>query len=252
MKIQSSKTSSSARVAAIVSLVCLVGLVLGPGLAHYGLLPPLAGFGLFALGLVGGALIAFPLALFAVWRTRKSTGLEGSGRARLALVFGAAVFALLVALAGQGGGVPPIHDVTTDPGDPPELRIAASKPGNAGRDLTYPHGGEEVPSLQLEEYPDLAPLQLDVPPAEALAKSREAAESLGWEEIEVDESAGTLEAVETSRLFRFVDDVVVRVRSTESGSVVDVRSTSRVGESDLGANAARIRAFLAELQRLAG
>jgi uncharacterized protein (DUF1499 family) len=97
--------------------------------------------------------------------------------------------------------------------------------------------------MQREAYPDLQTIGLDLPPAEALARSRQVAEELGWEVVEVDEAEGRLEATFTSRLFRFVDDIVVRIRPSPGGSMVDLRSTSRVGESDLGANAARIRTF---------
>ena len=121
-----------------------------------------------------------------------------------------------------------------------------------GRDLTYPDGGEQVPELQRQAYAELAPLRLATPPQRSLELARQAAEQLGWGDVIVDNDALTLEATETTRLFRFVDDVVVRIRPTETGSLVDLRSTSRVGQSDLGANAARIQAFQSRLRELAG
>jgi uncharacterized protein (DUF1499 family) len=99
-------------------------------------------------------------------------------------------------------------------------------------------------------YPDLAPIRVSSDPARALSLAEEAARKLGWEVVTVDAAAGTLLARDTSKIFRFVDDVVVRVRPGEGGgAVVDVRSKSRVGQGDIGANAARIRRFAGELPR---
>ena len=96
---------------------------------------------------------------------------------------------------------------------------------------------------QRDGFPDLGSLQLSESPADVLERCREAAESLGWTITLVDAEALRLEAYDTTSVFRFVDDVVVRVRPSSTGSVVDLRSNSRVGGGDLGANAARIIAF---------
>ena len=123
---------------------------------------------------------------------------------------------------------------------------AAELPGNRGRDLAYP--GAEFAQAQRGAYPDLAPIDVDATVIATFTRSREAAEKLGWVLIREDATGGTLEATDTSRLFRFVDDVVVRIRPRGlGGSLVDVRSKSRDGRGDIGANAARIRAFRAEL-----
>ena len=152
-------------------------------------------------------------------------------------------------LTSRSGGVPPIHDITTDPGDPPRFGPSEGIAGRQGRDLDYPQGRPDSIALQKEAYPDLGPIRLDVPPNEAIDRAAKAAEALGWQIVGVDQADGRLEATDTSRLFRFVDDIVVRIRPAPGGSIVDVRSTSRVGESDLGANAARIRAFREQLSR---
>jgi uncharacterized protein (DUF1499 family) len=67
-----------------------------------------------------------------------------------------------------------------------------------------------------------------------------------------DPAAGRIEANETTRWFRFTDDVVIRVAPDGAGSRVDVRSVSRVGRSDFGVNAGRIRAYTAALKARAG
>ena len=111
--------------------------------------------------------------------------------------------------------------------------------------MTYPHGDPETPSKQRESYGDLAPIVLPLLPGEALVKARDTAEELGWEILATDSADGRIEATETSTLFRFVDDIAIRIRANPEGggSTVDLRSTSRDGVSDLGANAERIRAF---------
>ena len=73
-----------------------------------------------------------------------------------------------------------------------------------------------------------------------------AAEALGWEIIAQDEQAGTLEAVDTTTIMGFKDDIVIRISREGDSSIIDLRSVSRVGVSDLGANAKRIRAFKAQ------
>jgi len=118
--------------------------------------------------------------------------------------------------------------------------------GHEGEDLSHP--GEEFAAKQRDAYPDLEPIRLDAPPREAFARAVGAAGALGWKIVHRDAEAGRLEAVDVTRIFRFRDDVVVRVRPADGGSVVDLRSRSRVGRGDLGANAARIRAFRDRLE----
>jgi uncharacterized protein (DUF1499 family) len=113
--------------------------------------------------------------------------------------------------------------------------------------MNYP--ADFVPQVKAA-YPDLAPIRVSSDPASALSRAQDTALGLGWEVVAVDQGAGTLLARETTRIFRFVDDVVVRVRPAEGGgAIVDVRSKSRDGRGDLGANAARIRAFAEKLPR---
>ncbi len=96
-------------------------------------------------------------------------------------------------------------------------------------------------------FPDLAPIEVALPPQAVLERSRQIAEALGWKVTATDPAKLTVEAHDITSVFRFVDDVVIRVRPSGSGSIVDLRSNSRVGGGDLGANAARIRAFRDQL-----
>ena len=234
----------SSLLAVLASFVAGAAAVLaagGPLAANLGLARPLAGFGMFALGGLLG-LLGLLLGALALRTTRG--GRPGRSRAWFAVAVGGVVVALLVLGALGGRDAPRINDLTTNPDDPPVFEAAAREDANLGRDLSYP------PAFAAEQragYPDLAPIRLAAPPAEAFERVREAADAQGWEIVLVDPERGVLEGQSISRTFRFVDDVVVRVRPADGGSVVDVRSKSRDGRGDMGANAARIRAFAAAL-----
>lgn len=217
--------------------------LLGPALIHLGALSPIGGFMAFGLGLVA-ALLAVLLAPFALYVTRASGGRAGRGLAWLGLACGVLLLGGVVGTRLPGSDLPRINDITTDLADPPAF---ASDPAGMERDMGYPAGfAAEVK----RGYPDLAPIRVSSDPARALALAEETARKLGWEVVTVDAAGGTLLARETTKIFRFVDDVVVRVRPADGGgSVVDLRSKSRVGQGDIGANAARIRRFAAELPR---
>jgi uncharacterized protein (DUF1499 family) len=234
------------RVATLASHLGVAGvlaLVLGPLAIQLGILGPFVGFRLFLLGGLCG-LLALVLGMIGLWRTRATTGREGRGRALRGALLGAAILALIAGAAGSGRSVPAINDITTDPDDPPVFTHAGQIPDNAGRDLSYP---PDFAARQRAGYPQLGPIKLAAPPSDAFQQSLRAAEALGWQVTASDPESGTLEATQTSRIFRFVDDISVRVRPDGTGSVIDVRSKSRVGRGDMGANAKRIQAFREKL-----
>jgi uncharacterized protein (DUF1499 family) len=219
-----------------LGLLAAVVMLAGPGMAWGRLVPAMVGFGLFVLG----GLTALVVVVLGVVRTVRGRGL-GSGV--VVAMVAAGVFMLI---AARGGGVPAINDFTTDLADPPAFRHARTLRVNAGRDLDYPTAFADLQRLCC---PDLLPVRLLVPPTDALARAREVAERMpSWTVTHADPDGGTIEAVATTRVFGFEDDVVIRVRSQPDGSTrVDMRSKSRDGRGDIGANAARIRAFMAAL-----
>jgi uncharacterized protein (DUF1499 family) len=226
------------------------------GLAGAGVL--LAGpgyrFGWWGLGMAfsvlrGSAYLGLVAAIVAV-----AAALLGAAQRRprrlllavLALVVALVTFGVPWSMQRQARGLPPIHDVTTDPDDPPEfVAVAARRPG-ARNPVEY--GGPAVAAQQRRAFPDLVPLDLAVPPERAWAAVEAAARALGWEIVAAMPAEGRLEATATTPWFGFKDDVVVRVRARDGGSRIDVRSLSRIGVGDLGVNAARIRAFRERLQ----
>ncbi len=189
----------------------------------------------------------------------------GLAIAALALVFlliprfragGIAVLAAAIAIGAGVAFVPShwlqtaraaaaINDVTTDTEHPPAF--VAILPLRATAPVPAIHPGGETAKAQRRAYPDIVPLVLPVPPAAAFARALDTAKAMGWEVATADAVAGRIEATATTPWFGFRDDVVVRVAPVPTGSRIDVRSVSRVGKSDLGANAKRIRAYLAQL-----
>ena len=158
----------------------------------------------------------------------------------------AAVAVVPVGYLRNAGRVPPIHDITTDLDDPP--RFVAVLPRRQGAPNPAEHGGAALAAQQRVGYPDLGPARFTAPPDRVFARAVDIARDLGWEIVATAPAEGRLEATDRTRWFGFRDDVVVRVRPDGAGSRVDVRSVSRVGRSDLGTNARRIRGFMAALR----
>lgn len=165
----------------------------------------------------------------------------------LALAVGLGVAFVPWAAMRQAKGVPPIHDISTDTRRPPQFVAILPLRADAPNPAVY--GGTQVARAQHAAYPDVRTLQLPVAPAEAFDRALASARSMGWKIVAADPAKGRIEATDTTFWFGFKDDVVVRIEAAGGGSQVDVRSVSRVGKSDVGKNAQRIRAYLAQLQR---
>ncbi len=152
--------------------------------------------------------------------------------------------------------LPAIHDITTDLADPPQftaLRLREDNwdniPGADDDEMRGMNPRQRWAVLHQDAYPDVRSVRIDQPVADVIEKAKRLTKDRGWKIVSVDPAAGHLEATATISLFRFKDDVVIRARAAENGaaSIIDMRSVSRVGRSDLGANAERIRQFLSDL-----
>ena len=179
------------------------------------------------------------------------------GSSRRGIVWAAAglLIALIVVFVPWSAGqrarqVPAIHDITTDPENPPRFAALLAVRNASANKAEY--GGAEVAAKQRAAYPDIVPLELAVPPGRAFALAADAARSLGWQLADADEKEGRIEATDTTFWFGFKDDIVIRITPTARGSRVDVRSVSRVGRSDLGTNAKRVRGYLKKILELRG
>ena len=193
-----------------------------------------------AYGGIGGALAS--LAGLAVVRPRGGPLLV---LGLLAVAIGALAAYVPWRWREQARRVPPIHDITTDVEHPPAFDAILPHRADAPNPAEY--GGPDIAAQQREAYPDVRPLEVAAPPGMVFRRALAVARDMGWEIVAADSATGRIEATATTRWFGFKDDVVVRVTATAGGSRVDVRSVSRVGRSDVGANAARIREYLARL-----
>jgi len=156
-------------------------------------------------------------------------------------------------LPGAGADIPPIHDISTDLVNPPQfvdvlnLRGPGTNPtvyGTGNRNMTP----QEHAERQLAAYPDVITQRFSEPAAEVYSRALAAVNSLGWELVADAPEEGRIEATDTTFWFRFKDDVVIRITESDNGeTLLDARSTSRVGLSDVGKNAQRLRAFFAAL-----
>lgn len=204
--------SRAALTLGILGVVLL--LVSGPGV-RLGLWPWQTGFLLLRAAVFAGAgAAALSLIALLIPRARSMMLLA-------ALALGVAAAAVPLEFQRRARAVPPINDIST--------------------------AGDTAPAMaeqQRRAYPDVGPLIVAVPPEEAFTKARSAALDMGWEIVSADPAAGRIEAVATTRWFGFKDDVTVRVSREGAASRIDVRSRSRVGRGDAGANADRIRRYL--------
>lgn len=244
------RVSASATLGGALGTAAAGFVVLGVGCAALQILPAFGGFLVMVLGL-GLALVAAGTSIVGLVATAPSKNRAGRSAAVRGLLLALATIVALAIPASKGSGLPRINDITTNTDDPPVFVSAAAVPANQGRDLAYP--GESFAMQQMEAYPDLATLVLEDDPDAAYDRLRNAL--AGMDRLEItgeDRAAGRLEATQTSALFHFADDIVVRIRPFEDGGCrIDVRSKSRDGKGDLGVNAARIREIL-ERVRAAG
>ena len=159
-----------------------------------------------------------------------------------------ALFCVLAPLYGlmQGQGAPPIHDISTDLKNPPIFRAAPM-----GRpDFANPLSREtpDLAQIQARAYPDIKTLRFSEKPAPIFAALKSLLQQEGVSLTDMHESDGHLEGVATTFIMGFKDDIVFRLRPSRGGTALDMRSVSRIGVSDLGANASRIRKIREALQ----
>ncbi|RUO35772.1 DUF1499 domain-containing protein [Aliidiomarina sanyensis] len=143
--------------------------------------------------------------------------------------------------------VPRIHDITTDTVNPPAFIAIAPLRADAPNPVEYP--GEETAQLQQAAYPDIQTMRFTIPAPDVYAAALRVVERAGWELVEANANEGRIEATASTRWFGFKDDVVIRIVADGGDTLLDMRSKSRIGLSDVGANANRIRAFRDRLER---
>lgn len=252
--------------ASLAILAALVGAVMiglsGP-LFRLGVIELSVAFWILILYGVAAALAGVVLGVvtFVLAAIRRSG--PGLRRAGVAVLVGLAAAFVPVTGAMKGRSVPMIHDISTDTANAPAFIALADARKASPNGLDYPGAlklsgqkawrGEckepcpTVAEAQAGAYADIVTFKSALPAAELFAKAQAVVAAKGWQIAANDAGALRLEATATSFFFGFKDDVVIRVAADGAGSKLDMRSASRLGLSDLGANAERIRAFLAAL-----
>lgn len=173
---------------------------------------------------------------------------SGTRLAILGLVLGLAVAAPLGQSIVVGAKLPRIHDITTDLANPPQFNAIVAARGESANSLDRSTPAD-LAALQTAAYHDILPLTLAVHPGKVFEAAEALAKKNGWDIVAASPETGTIEATATTRLLNFKDDVVIVISEQDGGSLVNMRSVSRVGESDLGANANRIRTFFYDLKK---
>jgi len=236
----------SRRLAGFALAVVLAGIAL----TRWMVFPQDKGLIATASGVVLAA-IALALALAAyveIWRS----GAIGLVRANIGALLALAILAVPLWQVVRAFRLPPINDISTDLAEVPAFsRSRAALTARGGHVPDLP--GDGVRAAQQKGYADLEPVILDMAPDEAFDLALEVAGDLKWQVIEKVPPAGRsgtgrIEATSRTLLMRFVDDITIRIRPHANGTRIDIRSASRIGRHDLGANAARIRAFAEALQ----
>ena len=230
----------------MISLIAFLLVALPAPLYRFGVVELGTAFAGFKFGLVVGIAALVLLAIQVLFK-RKTVSLAS---AAIAVIFSAIAIALPLGMMTTAKNVPPIHDISTDVVNPPEFAAIAPLRADAPNPVEY--AGAEAAEQQRTAYPDLQTLTYSQSKPELVEASKKAVENLGWELVNTDADKGIVEATETTAWFGFKDDVIIRVTDNDSERLVDIRSKSRIGKSDLGKNAARIHALIEELDDVLG
>ncbi|MBV2361453.1 DUF1499 domain-containing protein [Thalassococcus sp. CAU 1522] len=232
-----------------VGTIVLIAAVIGGAAAalmlfgaRLGLWEPITGFGLYrsyfnplAAVIAGAGLLALVVHLV---RREKAQALLGGVAAFIGI---ALLIPMIASTLNPAPRAAPIHDISTDTVNPPLFEVLDDTRAGASNTLDY--GGPELAEAQAAAYPDIASLETDLSADEAFQRALTVAQDMGWEIVAADADRLRFEATARTSVFYFADDVVVVVTPLEDGSRIDMRGVSRVGRSDQGVNAARIRDF---------
>ena len=240
----------SRRVATFALAVAAIAILI----ARLGAADPANAIVVFGAALVLACLAALlsGAAAVVIWRT----GRRGAGAAGVGLALALALLAWPARLAVEAVALPPLSDISTDLDNPPAyLRSARALEARAGR--TPPDTTPDARQQQRLAYPRVQPVLLDMEPAQAYQLALRLAKGRGWRIVDaappsVRDGVGHIDATDRSLFFGFVDDIAIRITPLVNQTRVDVRSASRVGRHDFGANARAIEGFAAEALAVAG
>jgi hypothetical protein len=250
---QSEPVSGLATWSRNLALFSIIAVVVSILIVRFGFLemkPALATF-FGALALAGLSILVGLAAFAAIWQN----GSRGMSRILLALLIDAVILAYPAYLGLQYRKLPPIHDITTDPIDPPRFEaLARLRSGEGANSAVY--AGLYSAEQQRLAYPDIDTVELEVPPQRAYDVTLALVNKRKW--LIIDERPpqpprriGRIEAVARTPIMGFREDVSIRVTPDGEDSRVDIRSSSRYFESDLGSNAARVSKLIDDINTAA-
>ena len=138
----------------------------------------------------------------------------------------------------------PINDVSTDTQNPPVFAAVIPLRDDSSNEIEY--AGKSAADAQTAQYPDIKPIDSSLGKSAAFNRALEVANDMGFEIVSQDSETGIIEAIASTRFFKFKDDVIIRVSENDAKSIVDIRSHSRRGRGDRGKNAERVRSFISQ------
>lgn len=247
---KSGRSAKWARAVAMLALVlgvlALLGMLSAGPLYCFGLIGLRPAFSWMGLGAQAGV-VAIVIGLIGLVLALLLRRRRPAAHALLGIVLGLLAFVPPWMFRQNASQVPPIHDISTDTIDPPKFETLLPLRADAPNSPDY--AGATIAAQQQQAYPDIQTLRFDVAPAAVFEAALKTAMAMGWA-IEAQAPAqGRIEATATTFWFGFKDDVVIRIQAGAQGTRLDIRSVSRVGKSDVGKNAARIRDFRTRLEQ---
>ena len=198
-------------------------------------------YGLRGAVILGG--IALVLALIQVIFMRKTISWPITG---IAVICAAVAVIMPVSQMMKAKSVPPIHDITTDLVNPPKFVAILALRADAPNPAEYQ--GEEIAKQQRQAYPEIKTQGYKQTTEQVFDAALAALKDMGLEVVNSDKTLGLIEAYDTTTWFGFVDDVVIRIQSADQITLMDARSKSRLGRSDVGKNAERLNDLIARVK----
>ncbi|PWQ93959.1 DUF1499 domain-containing protein [Leucothrix arctica] len=224
---------------AVVALLAIAVMMCG---ARFGLWEPVVGFGMVRtyMNPIGYAVTGLSILGFIYLVV---CGKEGVLKAIIASFIGLGLLTpMILSFVNPPVHAPAIHDITTNTTNPPLFLVLDETRPGARNTLEY--GGPDIAAQQKKTYPDVAPIQSKLAASDAFTEALRVGQAMGWEIVAQDKEALRFEATARTPVYQFADDVVVVVTAEGAASRVDIRSVSRIGRGDRGANAARIMDFI--------
>lgn len=226
----------------VASVLALLLLLLSGPLYQAEILGLMNAFFAMRIALILGA-VAIVLALIQVIFMRKTISWPATS---VAVLCAAVAVFMPLSMMSKAKSVPPIHDITTDLVNPP--KFVAILPLRADAPNPAEYQGEEIAKQQRKAYPELQTQKYQKTTEQVFEAALLAVKNMGLDVVNADKTSGLIEAYDTTTFFGFIDDVVIRIQNEGQMTMLDARSKSRVGMSDIGKNAERLSTLISGIK----